>query len=157
LSNYVVSKGLAGGFLTTQGWGGIGVPEAGAIVRLSTGAMRINVSKVGANVVLTYSDSSNNVTCQLPATPEQIAGEDWMIVSVRRLASNLLVRLGKGPVTTIALAQVVSLGGNCTMMDGSPGGLYDLRIVPRAISDAGGDYYNDDLTENAGKALLPNR
>ena len=62
MSNYVVSKGLAGGFLTTQGWGGIGVPEAGAIVRLSTGAMRINVSKVGANVVLTYSDSSNNTT-----------------------------------------------------------------------------------------------
>ena len=159
MSNFIVAKGLGGPLMVTDGWGA-GVPTAGGcIIKSSIGNLKIFVRRSipGQTVTLTFWDGVNSVMASLPATAAQVAGTDWMIIKVARSGTSLIVTLDKNEPVTVALGSLVTYAGNFTFMDGAVGFMFDPRVIPKAISKTASDYYFDDIYENQGKALLPNR
>ena len=157
MSNLIVSKGLGGGQLLAEGWGGAGVPVGSPVISISGGGLTIRIAKSGSVVVLTYNDGSNTVIRSLPATAAQVASTDWMLIRLTRSGSNLIIALDKNTPVTIPLATIVEFSGNMTLMDGVEGDLFDVRVKKKAISSDAFSYYFDDVYENAGESLIPKK
>jgi len=155
--NFIVAKGLGGGLMVTGGWGGEVPAGGGCIIKSSVGGLKIFVRRQGSSVILLFWDGHNSVVANLPVTAEQLAGNDWMIIKVNRSGNNLIVTLDKNEPVTVALGSLVTYSGNFIFMDGAEGYLFDPRVIPRSVSKVASDYYYDDIYENQGKALLPNR
>jgi hypothetical protein len=99
----------------------------------------------------------NDIRQELPFTAEQAAGTDWSIIKIVRSGSTLTITLDKNDPITITGLQHRNYGGLVTMLELHDARLFDPRVKAAAISKEGSDYYYDDVYDNAGKSLLPNR
>jgi len=156
MSNYLVAKGLGGLLVVT---GGLGpeptADDLGQILKLSTGNLRISIRRISTKVFLYFNDDVNVLVTELPVTPEQLAAEAWMNVTINRVGSNLNIMLEDADPIVIPLGTIKEYGGTATVMKNQSGKVFDLRFLPREISQTKKTYYLADLDENEGKALLP--
>lgn len=160
MSNYIVTRGLGGGLIVTGGWGAeLMSGSGGEIISLTNGNLKIFIRRSGDEVILFYWDSGNMIETKLPVTADQLAGNDWMIVKITRSGNNLLISLDKNDPVTVSLSSIETYGGTVTLMNGglTNGALFDLRMLPKAITKEAVEYYIDDIKDNSGKTLLPNR
>jgi hypothetical protein len=161
MGNFIVAKGLGGPLMATQGWGASGIPndKGWCVLKSSVGGLRVFVKKDIGNtsVRVTVWDGLNQVVATIPATADQLSGTDWMIIKVSRSGTNMIFTLDKSEPVTVSIGSLVSYSGNITLMDEAEGSVFDPRIIPKAITKAASDYYYDDVYDNEGKSLLPNR
>ena len=162
MSNFVVSKGLGGGLLLTDGFGAdsdIPIPVAN-ILRCETGSLQVNVRKVHDYAVIYFDDGINQVAQRLTVTANQLANIDWMLVTLTRTGNVtdgfvLNVFLDGVKAGEVPLVSAPAYGGICHVMENKSGGLFDIRLKPDAIDEEAIVYYLADMTENDGKSLLP--
>ncbi len=158
MSNFVVTGGAGGVLLVTSGYGSeSGAPPAGeGVLKFSTGDLIVNILYEGGLAYLEFKDGTNDVKELLPFTANQLSGNDWAIIKVKRVGVNLLVYHDHVLVATVAITHK-NYGGTCTIMEENNNNLFDPRVIPKNLTDESGPYYQNDLDENDGKSLLPKR
>lgn len=157
MSNFIVTGGLAGPLVVTQGWGSFApVPTGSAIIKFDVGDLLINIEIVGDEAFLVFQDGINDIRQQLPFSAEQAAGIGWAIIKIKRVGSNLIIQCDKTELSPIPIVHR-NYGGQVTIMDGRDGHLFDLRVINKNVTKEATDYYIDDLTENNGDAFMPRR
>lgn len=158
MSNFIVTGGLGGVLLATEGYGSeSGAPPAGeAVLRFSTGDLLVNILYEGGKAYLEFKDGTNDVKEELPFTADQLSGNAWALIKIKRVGSNLEIYHDGSLVQTVAITHK-NYGGTCTIMESNNNNLHDPRVLGKNISNEATDYYIRDLAENAGKSLLPDR
>ena len=145
-SSAFVSTGLEGtlGYttenFTISGWMiGNGVLFSGDIAGVGTVTLSIIVG------ILTFEDGTDTVQYELPES------NTWRHVAIVRNETSLKVYEGGGLRMVQELTAVRSYGGNCTIGNGS---CFDIRRLPKAISDDAMEYYYEEVLDGGG-AFLP--
>lgn len=157
MSNFIVTGGLGGPLLITAGWGtGAPYPVGAALVRFTTGSLRINLEWEGEDGYLIFQDGDNDLKILLPFTAEQKAGDAYGIIKLRRSGSNLIVSLDKVELPPIPIIHK-TYGGIMTISEDRVSKIFDPRVKAAAISHAATENYVDRVTQDAGNQYLPNR
>lgn len=141
--------------------GGTGPDSAAGVSTLYMhgGTLKIDVYKSGGLAYVRWNDGSNDHTVQLPMTADQLAGSSWATIAVQRqtvgTSEVLNVYLDKALVTSITLGTHKTYGGKINIMRGKEDSIFDVRVVPKAVSESAITYYQDSITQETGNALLP--
>jgi len=143
--------------------GGTGPDSAAGVstIYMHGGTLKIDVYKSGGLAYVRWNDGSNDHTVQLPMTADQLAGNSWATIAVQRQSVGtsevLNVYLDKTLVTSITLGTHKTYGGKVNIMRGKEDSIFDVRVVPRAVSDSSISYYQDSVVQETGNALLPKK
>jgi len=157
MSNFIVTGGLGGPLIVTGGYGAAAaVPLGSSLIRFETGDLNIDIDHEGDKAYLTYQDGTNDLKVELPFTEAQRDGTAWAIVKLVREGSYLKITVDKTEMDPIPIV-VKPYGGIVHFGDLKDAKLFDARIRNAVVSKEASDYYYDDIYENEGNALLPNR
>jgi hypothetical protein len=155
--SFIVCRGLGGSLSIPNGYGATTEQEIErAVLIFETGNLRIECQKFNDGVMVIFDDGDNYINRWFALTANQLAGDDWFVVNLARDGSTLYIAIDKSERQSADLVSPLKeYGGKVTVMRGKAGGIFDLRGVPKKTGTEHVDYYIDDLTENAGKAMLP--
>lgn len=157
MSNFIVTGGLGGPLVITDGWGALApVPTGASLIKFETGDLLINIEWEGDTPYLVFNDGINEIRQELPLTADEIAGDDWAIIKLVRDGDDLIIVCDKTTVATLSIVHR-NYGGIVSIGEDSDANLFDIRIIPQIISKESSDYYIDDLSENGGDAMMPRR
>lgn len=154
--SYIVCRGLGSVLNVPNGYGAVTEPEVtGAVIEFENGGLKIDVQKFDNGVMVVFDDGDNYINRYFELTPDQLAGDGWMLVRVSRSGSNLILSVGNSEPVTVALSVTKTYSGKVTIMKNKAGRLFDLRILKKSIDETAVEYYLYDMAENSGKSLLP--
>lgn len=157
MSNFIVSGGLGGPLIVTDGWGAAApVPTGTALLRFETGDLLLDVRHEGDIAYLIYQDGTNDLKVELPFTEAQRDGNAWAILKLNRVGNDLIITVDKTEMDPIPIV-VKPYGGTVHIGEDKAASIFDPRVRNAVISKKASDYYYDDIVENSGNALLPGR
>jgi hypothetical protein len=155
--SFVVTKGLGGSLLITEGYGNEEqTPETTSLWSMSEGGLTIDVANEGDVAVMTWKDTANNFSMNLPASASQLAGTDFMLLAFSVNNGTLSVYLNGVLVGTHSLSGDLSYGGTVGIMSAKKGTVFDHRFIDGALSQTSVQYYVNDVQQNSGNSTLPN-
>jgi len=134
-------------------------PVGEALIRFTTGSLRINLEWEGEDGYLIFQDGTNDLKVLLPFTEEQKHGNAWGIIKLRREGispCNLIISLDKTELPAIEISHK-TYGGVMTISEERSSMIFDPRVKAAAISHAATENYVDRITQDAGNQYLPNR